>query len=96
MISIALGGAALNSLEFFINDCYVQRRYCRSGVVVACDMARLPIVCPIHISSMIATFVGFVISIVSVLLPISNGLADTCYPTWLWTYCNQIKLCCRR
>ena len=36
---INFDSAVFDSLESFINDCYMRRCYCASGVVVACDTA---------------------------------------------------------
>ena len=74
----------------------MRRFYCVSGVVVACNMAQLPILCLLNVGSMIATILGFVLYVVLALLFISNWLYDTCYTISLRTYCAQSELCwCR-
>ena len=62
-----------------------------SGVVISCNTTRPPIGFPLQVGSMIDTFVGFVLSVLSELILISNELAVTYYPESLRTNCAQSK-----
>ena len=95
ILCIDIYGTAFDSLESSINARYMQCCYCMSGIIFSCNTARLPIWCPLHVGSIIATFVGFVISVIYVLLSISNVLVHTCYPASIQTYCAQREFCCR-
>ena len=98
IICIALGGAALYSLELFIHACYMWCCYCASGVIVACGTAQLSIWWPLHEGLIIDDFhlCGiFYLRRLGVAIDIKWN-SWYFYPASLQNYRAESELCCRR